>query len=443
MTAARRLAVGLCIGATLVLPAPAAAQNPWFGKRILNFAHQGGEFERPSNTMYAFERARAGGADVLELDIHTTADGELVVIHDSTVDRTTNATGSVYDKTLAELQKLDAAHNFIPGRNAVRDQPASSYPWRGVRTGERPPPAGHTPDDFRVPTLKEVFDAFPDVPINIEIKGKSDGDAASFLRNAEALAAFLNASGRTSDLIVVSFHDEAVDRFHQLAPRIPIAPGLAKVAAYFQSGAPLGEGYVALQVPPEFQGITVMSPEFVQRAHEDGYAVHVWIDSSDENAEFYDSLIGMCADAIMTAYSDRLEGVLRQRGYVRPGRGGTDPCGPDSEQISPCTLRARSPVAGGRKSVLLRIRRKDRWNDTCRGSAVLSTTVGRRAVTVARGKIAVGPGPATQTTRLALTRAGRRLLARASRPKVESVLRAKGAAGPATRTLTVRSPAKR
>jgi glycerophosphoryl diester phosphodiesterase len=440
---AQRLVIALSLVAVaLAAPAASRADNPWLGQRILNFAHQGGEFERPSNTMYAFERARAAGADVLELDIHTTADGEIVVIHDSAVDRTTNGTGSVYDKSLAQLQQLDAAYNFIPGRNAVRDQPASEYPLRGIRTGERPPPAGHTADDFRVSTLKEVFDAFPDVPINIEIKGKNDGDAASFLRNAEALASFLNARKRT-DVIVVSFHDEAVDRFHQLAPQIPIAPGLAKVGAYFQTGAPLGDGYVALQVPPQFQGITVVTPEFVQRAHDDGYAVHVWIDSSDENAAFYEGLIGMCADAIMSAYSDRLEGVLRQRGYARPGRGGIDPCGPDSEQIGPCTLRARSPVAGGRKSVLLRIRRKDRWNDTCRGSAVLTATTGGGAVTVARGKIAVGPGFGTQTARLALTRAGRRLLRGASRLKVESVLRAKGAAGPATRTLTIRAPRKR
>lgn len=422
--------------AALCAPAGAGAQeNPWLSKRILNFAHQGGEFERPSNTMFAFERAHAGGADVLEMDIHTTSDGEVVVIHDSTVDRTTNGTGSVYDMTLAQLQKLDAGYNFIPGRNAVRDQPAASYPYRGIRTGGRPPPAGHSADDFRVPTLKEVFAAFPDVPINIEIKGSSDADAESFLRNAEALAAFLNESGRT-DVIVVSFHDEAIDRFHQLAPRVPIAPGLAKIAAYFQSGALLGDGYVALQVPPEFQGITVMSPEFVERAHRDGYAVHTWIDSSDENAAFYDQMLGMCADAIMTAYSDRLEGVLRQRGYARPGIGGIDPCGPDSPQIGPCTLRARSPAQATASEMLLRVRRKDRWRDTCRGSATLRTAGGP---TLAKGEIAVEPGPGTQTFRLKLTGAGKRLVRAQRRPKVESLLRAKGAP-PAERTITVRAP---
>ena len=430
------------VAGALAAPAPAGAQNPWYGKRLLNFAHQGGEFERPSNTMFAFERAHAGGADVLELDIHMSSDGEIVVIHDSSVDRTTNGTGSVYDKTLAELQALDAAYNFIPGRNAVRGQDPSVYPWRGVRTGQRPPPPGHTRDDFRIPTLEEVFARFPDVPINIEIKGRSDTDAQSFLRNAEALAAFINASGRTDDLIVVSFHDEAVDRFHQLAPRVPIAPGLAKTGAYIQTGAPPGDGYVALQVPPRFAGITVMTPEFVERAHRDGYAVHTWIDSSDENAAFYDQMFAMCADAIMTAYSDRLEGAMRQRGYLRPGIGGLDPCGPDSEQIRPCTLRARSPAAGGRASIVLRVRRKDRWRDRCIGSARLTVTRGGRTVRIASGRLSVGPGPATQKASLKLTRAGRLLLRRASRPKVESILRVKGEPAPFVRTITVRAPAR-
>ncbi|MER3453487.1 MAG: endoglycoceramidase [Acidimicrobiia bacterium] len=70
---------------------PEGGPNPWLGRRVLNIAHQGGEREAPSNTLYAFKEAVAKGADVLELDVHATADGELVVIHDATVDRTDEA----------------------------------------------------------------------------------------------------------------------------------------------------------------------------------------------------------------------------------------------------------------------------------------------------------------------------------------------------------------
>ena len=209
---------------------PASATD-WTQLRVLNIAHQGGEDEAPSNTMYAFERSLRIGADMLEVDIHTTADGELVVLHDATVDRTTNGTGRVYDVTLEELQKLDAGHNMVPGEGTESGLPDSSYPFRGVRLGKRKPPPGFTPDDFRLTTLDEVMRTYPSVPINIEIKGAADSDVESFLRNAEALAAYLNALGRTEGIMVASFNDMAIQRFHELAPQIDLAPALAAVAA--------------------------------------------------------------------------------------------------------------------------------------------------------------------------------------------------------------------
>ena len=91
---------------------PAAAATDWTALRTLNIAHQGGEDEAPSNTMYAYERSLRLGSDMLEVDIHTTSDGQLVVLHDATVDRTTNGTGRIYDKTLAEVQELDAGYDI-------------------------------------------------------------------------------------------------------------------------------------------------------------------------------------------------------------------------------------------------------------------------------------------------------------------------------------------
>ena len=126
----------------LVAAAPASAANPWLGDRVMNMAHQGGEDELPSNTMYAFRTAIRRGADMLELDVSPTRDGKLVVMHDWAVDRTTNGTGFLTDLSLAQVRRLDAAYNFVPGRNAVSGLPAKRYPLRGVRTGKRRPPRG-------------------------------------------------------------------------------------------------------------------------------------------------------------------------------------------------------------------------------------------------------------------------------------------------------------
>ena len=117
---------------------------------------------------------------MLEVDIHTTSDGELVVMHDATVDRTTNGTGRVYDKTLAEVQALDADRTSSRARGRSRGATRPSIRTAACGLGEMEPPKGYDPDDFRIPTLEEVMAAYPDVPINIEIKGAADSDVASF-----------------------------------------------------------------------------------------------------------------------------------------------------------------------------------------------------------------------------------------------------------------------
>ena len=209
-------------GVVAATPAPAeAADNPWLERKVLHFAHQGGEFEAPSNTMYAFKTSLEKGADVLELDVNATADDRLVVIHDRTVDRTTNGTGPVRAHTLAAIRALDAAYDFVPGRNAVSGLEPSAYPLRGVRTGDKRPPRGFRPSDFRIPTLREVLRQFPGVPINIEIKG----DSTEALHTAALLAVELLRAARM-DLVVVSFDQAAVDAFHAAAPRgFPWRPG--------------------------------------------------------------------------------------------------------------------------------------------------------------------------------------------------------------------------
>ncbi|CAM3505654.1 glycerophosphodiester phosphodiesterase family protein [Stackebrandtia soli] len=303
------------------------ATNPWLDQRVMNMAHSGGEMEAPTNTMYAFERAVALGSDMIELDVHSTVDEQLVVIHNATVDETTDGTGKVEDLTLAEIQTLDAAYNFVPDVGTDPDQPEDAYTLRGVRTGDVAPPDGHTADDFAAPALAEVFERFPFTPINIEIKGSGTLDVASFLRTARLLADFLNASGRT-DVIVSSFNDLAVSEFHGLAPQIGLAPGTAGIAAYFFTGAKPIDGTVALQIPVTLNGwVKIATPKFIARAHADGYAVHIWFSGTAPDDEAtYNELVDACADALMPARPALLERILDDRGITRPGQPGVDPC---------------------------------------------------------------------------------------------------------------------
>jgi glycerophosphoryl diester phosphodiesterase len=303
---------------TLALPAVASAQNPWLEKRVLNIAHQGGEDEFPSNTLYAFKKSVKAGADMLELDVGVTKDDRIVVSHDTTLDRTTNGTGTIESRTLKHIRRLDAAYWFARGGDDAyaHDKPRKAYRFRGIATGERKPPKGFKRRDFRVPTLREVMKAFPRTPINIEIKGRTPDEATEeYIRNAEVLAAALGATKRR-DLIVVSFVQQAVDRFHELAPRIDVAPGVDGSAAFLLGGGSPGDGVVAFQLPITYeigdQVLSVTTAENVAKAHAAGYAWHTWLSDDGESPATWRQLIDQCVDGVMTARPVAFEKVLRR-----------------------------------------------------------------------------------------------------------------------------------
>ncbi|HEV2061531.1 MAG TPA: glycerophosphodiester phosphodiesterase [Solirubrobacteraceae bacterium] len=312
----RLLVALLLLTAALPVPAAVAADNPWLERRVLNIAHQGGEIEAPSNTLYALKTAQAKGSEVLEIDVHATADRELVVIHDATVDRTTNGSGQVDEMTLAEIKALDAAHWFVPGCGTCHGRAESEYTLRGYATGERKLKQDlkkqFEPNDFRIPTLREVLETFPGELINIEIKATAPQTAPY----EQELAALLAEFGRTTDTIVVSFNDAATEAFKLFAPDVSTAVGTAQAAAFWTSaqgplpGAP-NPRHHALQVPVELNGITVVTPEFVQRAHANGLAVHVWTINDRPTMEW---LIDIGVDGVMTDRPTLLEQVLTERG---------------------------------------------------------------------------------------------------------------------------------
>jgi glycerophosphoryl diester phosphodiesterase len=319
-----RLAFVTLALALLAAPSASAQGNRWIQDRApLNIAHQGGEDEFPSNTMYAFRKAVEGGADMLELDVGVTRDGKVIVMHDTTVERTTNGRGTVSSKTLRQIKRLDAAHWFAPRArdHYSHDLPRRAYRFRGVATGREEPPKGFRAADFRVPTLSQVLRAFPRTPINVEIKGRTPDEATEeYVRNAEVLARLLRATTRRN-LIVASFQQPAVDRFHELLPRIDVAPGIAGAANWLLAGGSPGPGVAAFQVPITFEQegttIQVTTPENVARAHREGYAWQNWFSGDDRDAPAtWRRLIDMCVDGIMTSRSRALERVLRR--HERP-----------------------------------------------------------------------------------------------------------------------------
>lgn len=248
------------------------------GDRPLVLAHRGGADLAPENTMAAFQNAVDLGVDILELDVHTTADGTVVVIHDESVDRTTDGTGAVHDFTLADLRQLDAGYEFSPDNG-------QTFPFRGQGIG--------------IPTLEEVFAAFPDMRINIEIKQSDPPIEAAVLEVIER-------AGAQQRVLVGSEYDDVMARFRSLAPDIATSAATNEVRNFYLAQLlrvsaiyrPLAD---AFQVP-EYSGSThVVTPSFVDAAHHHGVKVHVW---TVNDAETMQRLLDIGVDGIITDRPD-------------------------------------------------------------------------------------------------------------------------------------------
>ena len=271
--------------------------------RPLVIGHAGGDRSWPHSTMYAFSQAAYAGVDVLEMDLQMTADGVLVVHHDDTVDRATEGTGRVRDMTYQELQALDYAYWWSeewPSHDLAPD----AYPYRGIRTGDVTPPEGYSPDDFRAETFRAVAEAFPEYVLDVEIKTPAgdDGedDVEFILHMAEVLAAEIEELGRTDSVVVVSFSDEALAAFREMAPEVVTSPGETTLPAWAFGSVPLHPNDLILQVPPTFNGIDVLTDALLAKATDEGLAVWVWPnDASQENPDYYAELIDLPVDGVI------------------------------------------------------------------------------------------------------------------------------------------------
>ena len=189
--------------------------------------------------------------------------------------------------TFAELHALDDAYWFT-AEGVGPGHPADAYLYRGIRTGARPAPAGYVPDDFAVPRFTDLAVRFADLPLNIEIEGSGAAAAAT----AAALASALHDLHREDSVVVTSFDDATVSRFHRLAPTVEVTPGRIASALWVLVRLPLPPGMRILQLPPAVAGATFLTPASIAAAHAAGYAVWVWPnDRALENLAGYRRLL--------------------------------------------------------------------------------------------------------------------------------------------------------
>jgi len=283
---------------------PPVQSNPWLGRRVISYAHQGGAWEAPSSTLFAIRRALDLGASGIELDVHAASDGHLVVCHDGTVDRTTNGQGSIANLSLAELRALDNAYWFAPGADVSPGLEPDAYLYRGKAPQDR---------DFGIATLDEVLallDEHPAVALNLDIKAT----APAVEPYEERLAAALAGHDHLDRVIVASFLDIASEAFSRYAPEVATSAGTLAVAGFWRA---LTQGedlpamrHVALQVPAVYGDQVLVDERLVAAAHGQGLAVHAWTINDEKEMV---RLLDVGVDGIISDVPTTLVTLLRQR----------------------------------------------------------------------------------------------------------------------------------
>jgi len=260
------------------------------GPRPRLFGHRGASGVVPENTLDAFAAGVHAGADHLELDVHATADGEIVILHDDVVDRTTDGSGPVRSFELTALRGLDAGYRFRA--------PDGTYPYRGRGLG--------------IPTLAELLAALPDVPLNIEVKQAEPPIVAAVLAVLDRFAARERTLLAAEDgAIMTSIRAAAPDVVTSFS-----APEVAEFIYRLRDGELAGyrPPGLALQVPPSFGDVQIITEASIAAAHGLGLEVHAW--TINEEAEM-DRLLDLGVDGLMTDFPARAAGVLRRRGARR------------------------------------------------------------------------------------------------------------------------------
>lgn len=246
------------------------------------YAHRGGALLRPENTILAFDHGLSLGADGLELDVHLSRDGVVVVHHDDMLDRTTGARGPLAERTADELARVDAGYWFTTG--------SDSYPFRGQSIG--------------IPRLSEVLTRYPGIPLIIELK-------VNRAELAQRVLDEVRRAGAVDRVAVGSFGWRVLHAARALEPRIPTGASQEEVRwALYRSWVrwPLGRPrYRELQVPEQAGATRVVTPRFIEHAHRAGLLVKVW--TVDDPADMR-RLLAWGVDALISDRPDLASAIV-------------------------------------------------------------------------------------------------------------------------------------
>jgi glycerophosphoryl diester phosphodiesterase len=233
--------------------------------------------------MAAFRMAtHSWGADMLEMDVRLTKDGEVVVIHDATVDRTTDGSGPVADFTLAQIQALDAGYRFV--------DEAGTHAFRG---------SGVT-----IPTLDEVLTALPSMRLNVETKEPSV---------AGPLVGVIARHGAEHRVLVAAQHEPS--RKNARGYRGPWGASYRQVLLFWilhwlPGGSPYTPAADILQVPENSGRLRIVTRRFIREAHRLGLPVQVWTVNREEDMH---RLLDWGVDGVQSDRPDLLASVLTER----------------------------------------------------------------------------------------------------------------------------------
>ncbi len=263
------------------------------------YAHRGGAALRPENTIEAFDHGLSFGADGLELDVHLSKDGVVVIHHDATLERTTSGRGRLADRTADELAHLDAGFWFRPADGTAPDVVPQ-------RTGEVPP--GMFPFRGRgaqIPTLRDVLRRYRDARVIIELK-VNDPELArrtiDEIRAADAL----------DRVALGSFYGHVLHAARACEPHLRTGAAREETRwALYRSwvGWPLGRpAYQEFQVPERSGSTTIITPRFVAHAHRAGIPVKVW--TVNEPPDMH-RLLSWGVDALISDRPDLAVEVLK------------------------------------------------------------------------------------------------------------------------------------